>query len=207
MKKILFLVISLILVSLNAISLKPKSAISDPKSTEINRVFEDLQNEYTLAKYFMNGTQRKNCKKFQDEERSLYILRFWKSLDPNPVTEKNEFLDEIRARIVYADEELRGVRHGWKSDMGRIYVRYGAPYDIEEYRISSNAFANDADYIRYANRKFEIWKYRGERDETFIFFELQTYGDLRMIYSESDSEVSFVNWRRYFGDMDLDFLR
>ena len=41
------------------------------------------------------------------------------------------------------------------------------------------------------------------RDEIFLFFETQTFGDLRLIYSETNSEVGFARWQKYLSEENL----
>ena len=204
----IILLLCLQLINLSGLSFKPRVNSEDPKSSNLNQVFEELEDEAKLANYFMNVNQRRICQQLQDEERSHYIARFWQSYDPNPITGKNEFLEQIQLRIQYADTGLRGARLGWKSDMGRIHVKYGEPYEILSGEISGGNEIDSAEYNKYKGHEYQIWKYRLEsgQDETFIFLELQTFGDKRLIYSESDSEVSFANWREYFGSMDINKL-
>ncbi|MFO7895863.1 MAG: GWxTD domain-containing protein [Candidatus Cloacimonadales bacterium] len=199
MKHLLLILLCSQLVFLSAFSLKPRAKQIYEKSTQLNHVFESLENETKLASYFMNSNQHSNCLLLSGEERSKYIERFWQSLDPNPITAENEFLIEIRQRVNFTETELRNAQSGWKSDQGRIYIKYGKPFEILEGEIQSS---------EYHGRSYQIWKYRLDIDqqETFIFFELHTYGDLRLIYSESNSEVSFADWQRFFGDMDINLI-
>ena len=56
---------------------------------------------------------------------------FWKRRDPTPDTPLNEAMVEFFRRVRYADSHFQGAGPGWRSDMGRIYIKYGPPDQIE----------------------------------------------------------------------------
>lgn len=57
--------------------------------------------------------------------------RFWARRDPTPDTPVNENLIEFYRRLRYASRHFQGIGPGWRSDMGRIYIRYGPPDQVE----------------------------------------------------------------------------
>jgi GWxTD domain-containing protein len=57
---------------------------------------------------------------------------FWRRRDPTPETVRNEYQIEFFRRMRYADRHFLGFGPGWRSDMGRIYIRYGPPDQIEQ---------------------------------------------------------------------------
>jgi len=91
-----------------------------------------------------------------DEEVSVYrrlpdrtskeefITEFWKSRDPDPGTEENEFKQEFEERVRYANmwfgtfnpdrgRDSPAARHskdGWNTDRGRVYIVLGPPEEI-----------------------------------------------------------------------------
>ncbi|MDH5714590.1 MAG: GWxTD domain-containing protein [Candidatus Aminicenantes bacterium] len=64
-----------------------------------------------------------------DEQRDLFIERFWLARDPTPGTKKNEFKEEHYKRWEYANKYLGRESYlpGWKTDRGRIYITLGEP--------------------------------------------------------------------------------
>ncbi|NOT48875.1 MAG: GWxTD domain-containing protein [Acidobacteria bacterium] len=66
-----------------------------------------------------------------DEERENFIGWFWDKRDPNPDTEENEYREEYYERIAYANEHFASGIPGWKTDRGRIYIRWGKPDSVE----------------------------------------------------------------------------
>lgn len=57
---------------------------------------------------------------------------FWRRRDPTPETARNEYQIEFFRRLRYASQHFLGFGPGWRSDMGRAYVRYGPPDQIEQ---------------------------------------------------------------------------
>lgn len=109
-------------------------------------------------KRLKSGNQREKERKFRD---------FWKQRDPTPDTEFNELMAEYYRRVDYAYDEFSTVNaNGYNTDRGEIYIKYGAPKNIE--------------------RKFpagepavEIWTYSNNR--TFVFRAVSGFGDFELV--------------------------
>jgi len=63
----------------------------------------------------------------QSVSKKAYLLKFWRSRDPSPTTDVNEFLGSIYQRIEKAKYEFRSADYRGYDDRGLIYVRYGPP--------------------------------------------------------------------------------
>jgi len=72
-------------------------------------------------------------------EREQFIEQFWKRRDPTPDTPKNEFEEEHYRRIAYANLHFPTAtgKAGWKTDLGRIYILYGPPDEIDDHATGS----------------------------------------------------------------------
>lgn len=67
-----------------------------------------------------------------DAEKEIFISKFWVRRDPSPGTEENEFKDEWYKRLDYVNETFtRGQHKGWRSDMGRVYLFFGKPWQTK----------------------------------------------------------------------------
>jgi GWxTD domain-containing protein len=96
-----------------------------------------------------------------DEERENFIESFWRRRDPNTDTEENEYREEYYERIAYANEHYTSGIPGWKTDRGRIYIKWGKPDSIES-RPSGGAYDRPA-YEGGGSTTtypFEVWFYR-----------------------------------------------
>jgi hypothetical protein len=80
----------------------------------------------------------------------------------------------IRERIDYANQHFSHLKNGWTSDMGRIYIRYGAPDDVQR--------ETSSDESRFVRKDFEIWKYSKENKPVYLFIDIQMNGNYRLIY-------------------------
>jgi len=70
-----------------------------------------------------------------DSERAEFVKQFWLHRDPTPGTPENEFKDEHYRRIAYANLHFPTAtgKAGWKTDRGRIYIRFGPPDEIDDH--------------------------------------------------------------------------
>lgn len=109
----------------------------------------------------------------QDREKAW--REFWKSKDRTPTTERNEREEEYFERIEYAQEHFSHGDRGYKSDRGRVYVRYGPPDQIE-----SRPFEIDSP-------AYEKWYYY-ELNLTFVFVDRFGTGEFRLQNPEALDE-------------------
>lgn len=100
---------------------------------------------------------------------------FWRAHDPSPETLRNETREAFCARVVTADERytIHKKLKGWKSDLGRIYIKYGEPDDIqsEVYPLG-----------RYPNI---IWTYY-RANKQFIFADIKGFGQYSLRNKEDE---------------------
>ncbi len=66
-----------------------------------------------------------------DDEKDAFIEQFWLRRDNIPETAENEFKIEHYRRIMYANEKFTAGIPGWKTDRGRIYIKFGPPDRFE----------------------------------------------------------------------------
>lgn len=163
-------------------------------------VFDDLKDEYNLASYFLSHKQKKYYKKLDDQDKWQYLEAFWKSNDLDPTTDKNEFLDLIKLRIAHANTYFTHFNPGWHTDRGRIFIKFGNPYEIMNLKTGPTA--------KYPQKDISVWKYRISDFSTYIFIDLQQHGDFRLIYSDNDPEEgSWSDWHDYLGiEFDMGLL-
>jgi GWxTD domain-containing protein len=79
---------------------------------------------------------------------------FWKKRDPTPDTPRNEALLEFFRRMRYAEQHFQGFGPGWRSDMGRIYIKFGAPDQIESHPASAELGMVEIWYFSRPTRRF-----------------------------------------------------
>jgi GWxTD domain-containing protein len=132
--------------------------------------------------YIITSREREVFRKLQtDRERDIFIEAFWKQRDPTPGTPRNEFEEEHRRRLAYANSFYGRSTPlpGWKTDRGRIYIILGPPRTIEQYDSVNGVYPT------------EIWFYLGDPDLglptafNVIFFKKDGGGDY-ILYSPTE---------------------
>jgi GWxTD domain-containing protein len=69
----------------------------------------------------------------KDQDRILFIERFWAARDPYPETMTNEYRQLFWDRVREANDTfLDAPVEGWRTDRGKIHVLYGPPNEIQE---------------------------------------------------------------------------
>src|SRR5215831_12967534 len=67
------------------------------------------------------------------EEREKFIEIIWHSRDPDPDTEENEYREAYYERLAYVNEHFSSGIPGYKTDRGRIYLKYGKPDEVDSH--------------------------------------------------------------------------
>ncbi len=96
-----------------------------------------------------------------DEERQQFVEQFWMRRDPTPDTEENEYKEEHYRRIAYANDHYASGIPGWKTDRGMIYIKYGAPDEIDSHP-SGGSYTRPYEEGggETSTYPFEDWRYR-----------------------------------------------
>ena len=96
-----------------------------------------------------------------DEEREQFILEVWRSRDPDPDTEENEFKEEFYERVAYANEHFSSGKPGRLTDRGKIYIKFGKPDGIESHPVGGHYERTYAEGGGSTSTyPFERWFYR-----------------------------------------------
>lgn len=127
----------------------------------------DLNGSLELLSYIGSNDEIDSIRKAPKEERRKKFENFWRKRDPTPNTAKNEAMDEFYERVKYANEHFTGIRDGWRTDMGRVYIIYGPPDEIERHP------------FELGSAPYEIWYYYAERKK-FIFIDKNQNGEYEL---------------------------
>jgi GWxTD domain-containing protein len=86
------------------------------------------------VRYIISGQERRAFLGLPASERARFIEEFWRSRDPDPTTEVNEYKVEYLKRIGEAKHLFtEGGASGWLTDRGRVYIMLGPPEQRETY--------------------------------------------------------------------------
>src|ERR1700761_2722055 len=112
--------------------------------------------------YIITDEERQAFKRLKtDEERQQFVEQFWLRRDPTPDTEENEYKEEHYRRIAYANDHYASGIPGWKTDRGMIYIKYGAPDEIDSHP-SGGSYERPQEEGggETSTYPFENWRYR-----------------------------------------------
>jgi GWxTD domain-containing protein len=146
---------------------------------------EELDDLFDKCKYIATSSEIDQYKALKAiDGKRTFISQFWKVRDPNPSTPKNEFYQEYLDRIQHCNQTYSTLgKKGWKTDRGRIYLKYGKPSEIER-------FPNQQD-----TKPYEIWHYNEiEGGIIFVFADLTNFSDYQLIHSTARGELQDENW-------------
>jgi len=106
-----------------------------------------------------------------EADRPAAWAKFWAARDPDPSTTENEARAQHLERDQYASKEYSQFGAGWRSDRGRIYIKFGPPEQIDSAMDSR------------AQGQYEIWRYY-TRNLNFVFYDMFGVGDYKLVEGE-----------------------
>lgn len=96
-------------------------------------ILHNFKDVLDLLRYFSREVDLKPLEKAAPDKRLEAWNKFWKERDPTPASKENEAKDEFDRRVRFADAYFGHMGlPGWRSDMGKIYIRYGEPDQVDE---------------------------------------------------------------------------
>jgi len=130
-------------------------------------------------------------KEMSTPAKARFLATFWKKRDPTPDTPDNPPLVEFNRRIAEANrlyrEAGRSSTPGWRTDRGRIYLKFGKPDQVWQ--------RPEQDQIL----PLEVWRFTHGKDRYFIFLSRNRMGAFNLLYSNELTEPGLPNWRDEIG--------
>jgi GWxTD domain-containing protein len=155
------------------------------KSEEVESPEEVERFKQDVA-YIAKSQELRMFDQLNPEGKKRYIEEFWKKRDPTPDTPINEFKIEHTRRINYANLHFSRsgkADDGWQTDMGRIYILYGEPSEIERHPLTQE------------EKSWEQWNYNElQGGAYFIFVDEDGYGVYRLVHSNLIGEIKDKQW-------------
>lgn len=155
--------------------------------TEIDQHFE-------YCNYIVTGDDKRTYKELDVNGKREFMTEFWRRHNNNPLMPASQFRDEYLRRIYYSNAHYsHGMREGWKSDLGRIYIKYGEPDKIDRYPYSAGM------------NPYEVWQYYQieGRSVEFYFVDDSGMGEMRLVHSTAIGEVQDYKWQRFLDPTGL----
>src|SRR3989344_1825168 len=154
-----------------------------------NNIPSDISSQF-LYRYerFISGKEKRAFKKLQtDEDRQVFIDKFWAERDPNPATPENEekeridgLIDQIDSEPFFSGSGLSGLTFrsngGFRGDMAWVYLLHGEPNAMD--MLSGNRFVD-----------LMLWVYLDESNGrvlyAFLFYQKGGFGEYHLFSQES----------------------
>jgi len=123
----------------------------------------DLEQSLQLIRLIGTKEEVSRLRDAPANAREVAWEEFWRDRDPTPGTSDNEFKEEFFDRVRYANDQFAVLEAGWKSDRGRIFIKYGMPDDIESRPSQLDGLP------------VEIWTYE-RQSLRFVFVDYDGFG-------------------------------
>jgi len=129
-----------------------------------------------------------------------FLREFWLRRDPTPGDAENAAMRDFYRAVAYANDAFRqgrgraGAMLGWRTDRGRIYLRYGRPDEMLKRPVAGS-------------RPYEVWKYTRDRPYWYVFSDRNAMGDYILIGTSDRREPGMPDWQSILGSEAADDVR
>ncbi len=121
-----------------------------------------------------------------------FLTRFWTGRDPTPATPRNEHREVFYSQIAEANklyaEGSRSTTPGWRTDRGRIFVKYGKPADALD-RLTSVGTAPP----------YQVWRYDRGKQLYYVFTDRGGTGAYKLLVTNDLKEASLGGYADILG--------
>ncbi len=172
-------------------TLATAAAVAQPVDLFDRMAETQLDELYGPLIYLMSAGEQGVFSSLSVEGKRSWLRQFWAKRDPSPGTPDNEARERFYSAIRDANRRFGegGASRvpGWRTDRGRIYVKYGAPDEVLERRSGGSTYP------------YEVWKYTRVRALKYVFMDLTRFGNYTLIYTDDRREPSRSNWQELLG--------
>jgi GWxTD domain-containing protein len=121
-----------------------------------------------------------------------FLTQFWTQRDPTPGTPRNELREQFYNLITVANRQYReggsAAGPGWKTDRGRVFVKYGRPAEMLDRPTPSGK-----------SPPYQVWRYSSGKDTYYIFADRSGFGAYKLIATNNLRETQTPGFREILG--------
>jgi GWxTD domain-containing protein len=121
------------------------------------------------------------------EGKRRFLRQFWRRRDPTPNDPENPAMADFYRGVAYVNGAFRegGAAQipGWRTDRGRIFLKYGR-WDAILQRPSASP------------RPYEVWKFTRGSGRYYVFQDQSGFGHYVLIGTNDRREAGQPNWSR-----------
>lgn len=150
---------------------------------------DELDYEFELLRYMLSSDEKSIYEDLNLTGKREFLRNYWVRFDERKYFYKtDEPRKEFLSRVKFSNDRFgMGSKEGWRSDQGRIIIKYGMPDDIRQYQGSG------------ASRNYEIWIYNEvEGGCQFVFVNLSGYGEMKLVHSTALREIQNFDWQQRY---------
>jgi len=146
---------------------------------------EECGRIWEASEYIASKNEKDQWEKIKTVEgKRDYLFKFWNTNDIDKGISRGDFYSDYFKRVKIASSRFKNLaKEGIKTDMGRVFIMYGEPDQIER-------FPNQQD-----TKPYEIWTFEQiEGGVTFIFADITGFSNYELVHSTKRHEVKDINW-------------
>lgn len=127
------------------------------------------------------------------DQKKNYLLSFWEKRKKFPDQKVAVLWRGHLMALDYVNQEFKSnLNEGWRTDRGRVFLKYGIPSDVERYMSESAAVP------------WEMWRYDRlgtQSNVIFVFYDPDlTTGEYPLLHSSKYGEVYNPRWQEQITD-------
>ena len=167
------------------------AAVPVPRDAWDDRSEAQLDTLYAPLVYVMTEAEQGMYPGLTADGKRNYLRQFWARRDPTPGDARNEAQENYYGAIAQANLRYReggsAQIPGWRTDRGRIFLKYGAPDEVLQRPVNSGT------------NPYEVWKYTRGRPLKYVFYDQTRFGNYVLIWTSDRREPSRPNWVELLG--------
>ena len=168
-------------------ALQSRPAAADPFEAASEAQLDSM---YAPLVYLLETQEQGVYGQLGVEGKRRFLRDFWARRDPTRGTGVNDVRVRFYRSVAAANELFReggaGQIPGWRTDRGRIYLKYGRWDDIFQRPMASP-------------RPYEVWKYTQGRGRYYVFLDQSGFGHYVLVGTNDRREPGLQSWQQSLG--------
>jgi GWxTD domain-containing protein len=154
----------------------------EPQILSMNE--KDIKKYRDQIKYFATKRELETFDMLDEKGKETFLISFWNQKDTSPETPENEFMQNAFSRMKYANRHFKGEDNGLNSNMGRVFVVYGQPDEIDDHTMDMST------------KPYVLWYYYATNTgkQSFVFVDSNGDGIYHLVHSTVEEEIKNPNW-------------
>ncbi|GEM_PF-1461854 len=166
---------------------KSRVTVQRDVAAELNSMSsEEFQPMVNIMGYLLPSKSSRELKKLARPEQERWLVAYFTHQDTITSTPENEYYEQLHNRMEYVDSQFSTQwQPGWKTDRGRVYLKYGIPDDILQSPPTYETYAFERWIYRYPNKEYE-----------FVFIDQEGEEEYILVHSTHPNEYQDYDWKQ-----------